>query len=307
LLNIQKLLNDYSVMTVPEGHKHYREGWVNVICPFCSGDPGYHLGWNLEKSYAFCWRCGFHPTSLTIAALLRIPIREANKIIHKYKNTGKGLKRKNKFINNIKVKRKSFKIPNHESILKSPPALRYMKKRGFNSQNIKDLEKKYHIGYTGYLNKIDTINLSFRILAPIYFEEKAVTWQTRDISGKSPLKYLACPKSRELIHHKHLLYYPPEEDVIYLTEGVFDVWKVWLAGYPVTCGFGVELKSAQILFLQKYKKVILFLDPDKAGINKSMILYNSLLFTGIEVERVNNTTNKDAGDMSAEQIKALLK
>jgi hypothetical protein len=50
-MDITRLLQDYNIDFVSENHKHSRPGWVNVRCPFCTGNEGYHLGFNLNEEY----------------------------------------------------------------------------------------------------------------------------------------------------------------------------------------------------------------------------------------------------------------
>ena len=50
-MDVLRLYQDYGVDHLTEGHKHCRDGWVNTPCPFCSGNDGYHLGWNLYDNY----------------------------------------------------------------------------------------------------------------------------------------------------------------------------------------------------------------------------------------------------------------
>lgn len=307
-LDIAKLYQTHGIMTAGAGNKHHREGWMQTACPFCSGNEGFHLGFNLENHYFNCWRCGFHPSNKAIAAILHIPIRQANKLIREY--SGAYISKKDA-VKAVKIKKKALKEPtNLKKILNgfNSPLIYMKKKRKFTEPQIRLLQKHYKLKCTGAVSSLDNINLRFRIFAPIIWEGKMVSWQTRDSTGKSPLKYIACPKVRELIHHKHVLYNPPErKEVVILVEGIFDVWKLFLSGYPATCGFGVELKTEQILLLKKYKKVILFLDPDRAGQRKEKDIFKTLLFAGVNVAEVLNPFGVDAGDMTEKQINHVLK
>ena len=42
-MDIVQLYQDHNVDFMTEGHPHCRPGWVNTVCPFCTGNPGYHL------------------------------------------------------------------------------------------------------------------------------------------------------------------------------------------------------------------------------------------------------------------------
>ena len=87
-MNIAQFFQDFGVDTSASGNKHYRRGWVNTHCPFCTGSQNYHLGYNLHGGYFNCYRCGFKPEIKVIAALLRIPYNEARDIYRKYQGKG---------------------------------------------------------------------------------------------------------------------------------------------------------------------------------------------------------------------------
>jgi len=43
-MEIEKLYQDYGIKTESQGGKHSHEGWIQTECPWCTGNPGYHLG-----------------------------------------------------------------------------------------------------------------------------------------------------------------------------------------------------------------------------------------------------------------------
>ena len=83
-MNILQLYQDYSIDHATEGHHHCSPGWVHTACPFCTGNPGLHLGYNLNEDYFVCWRCSWHPVSKTIAKLLNINEKAAKTLIKQY-------------------------------------------------------------------------------------------------------------------------------------------------------------------------------------------------------------------------------
>ena len=58
-MKLIQLYQDYNVPFQTEGHKHCRDGWVNTECPFCTGNPGLHLGATLDGKIFTCWRDGW--------------------------------------------------------------------------------------------------------------------------------------------------------------------------------------------------------------------------------------------------------
>ena len=313
--DLVQLFMDYSVNSATEGHKHHREGWINVQCPFCSGDPGYHLGFNLLNNYSVCWRCGFQGTQKAIAGVLGVSYKKAKEILKEY-NQGVSTNHNTKA--KIKTQKKAFRTPKPLIPIKeNTPGFWYLRKRGFSVFDIDKLQDDFGVQQTGpvcsFVMNNKPVNLKFRIFAPIYYQDAMVSWQTRDISGNAGLKYLTCPGNVEKINHKKLIYFYKGmykfalPDYIVLTEGIFDVWKIHLAGFFSGCGFGVELTIDQIYFLKHhFKRILFFLDPDRAGSRKGKELFSQLSFAGVQCELVQNNTDKDPGDMYTKDIRYCL-
>lgn len=316
-MDIIKLYQDYSVKTPNKGHKHHRDGWIQTECPFCSGDPGYHLGYNLQNNYFNCWRCGHVPVPKALSGILGISYKKAEELIKEYKG-GYGIGQKPKA--KITAKKRAFKLPNDIYPLSDFSFVhKYMRyTRNFSHFDIKKLTKDFGVMQTGPSSVFSMngklVNLKFRVLAPIYYNGDMISWQTRDSTGNSALKYITCPKESEKRDHKSIIYMHKDAnfgafpEYIVLCEGIFDVWKVHLSGFFAGCGFGVDLTIDQIFFLKKnFKQVLLFLDPDNTGQRKGKGLYSQLAFSGVNCEIVKNETNKDPGDLTINQIQNILK
>jgi 5S rRNA maturation endonuclease (ribonuclease M5) len=314
-MDIEKLYQDYSVKTPDKGHKHHRDGWVQTECPFCSGDPGYHLGYNVQNNYFNCWRCGHIPVPKAISGILGVSYKKAKELIKEYKG-GYGIG--NRLKREIKAKKRPYKLPaNCHTLADYSVARNYMLQRGFSKWDIDRLSIAFNLMRTGvtsvFIMNGKLVNLKFRILAPIYYNGEMVSWQTRDVANRSALKYITCPKESEKRDHKSIIYmhkeanYAALPDYIVLCEGIFDVWKVHLSGFFAGCGFGVDLTIDQIYFLKKnFKRVLLFLDPDRAGIRKGRGLYSQLMFSGVQCTVIENYTDKDPGDLSTKEIQSIL-
>ena len=297
-MNLQEIYNSFGVRIASQSDRHYRNGWINTSCPYCKGNPGNHLGYNIEQNYFKCWRCGFHPTIKVLMDLLHMNYHDTKQLI--YKHDGKV----NQKVSLVKMRKKAFKtppnlIPIHQSFIHK----KYLLQRGFNADI---LENKYGIQAIPHISKLDNINYKFRIFIPIFYKNKMVSWQTRDITDTSNFRYLSCPQKRELIEHKKILYQTPETDFIIITEGVFDTWKVELAGYPATCCFGIEYKTSQLKQLLQYKKIIIFFDSEPQAQEKASQLHHRLLFAGKNVINITPPNNKDPGSMPPEQIRKIL-
>lgn len=298
-MNLQELYNDFGIITSTESDKHYRDGWINTSCPFCKGSEGFHLGFNTSGNYFSCYRCGYNPTIKTLMALLKLPLYEIKKLLQSYK--GSSLIK----TPNIKVRRKAFKTPSYlKPIAELPINSKYLKNRGFDPFL---LENKYQIKGTSHFSSLDKIDYRFRIFIPIFFEGQLVSWQTRDITDLSNVKYLSCPLKRELTPHKEILYQFPNTNYIVLCEGVFDVWKIEMAGFPSTCCFGIEYKLYQLKWIMRYKKIIIFFDSEPQAQKKALELQRRLEFMGKEIINICPPKGEDAGSLTIKKIKRLLK
>jgi len=311
-MDILSLYQDHGVMIAEEDHKHSRPGWVQTPCPFCAGHQGFHLGYNLQHNYFVCWRCGHKGVTQALSKILGVNYNQVQNIIRTYKGTTR------KAFNEVtpSVKKKAFRTPKNIDIFGNGGCLHYLIKRGFRTKEIVKLVRVFGISQTGPVSSISfngkIMDLRFRVLAPIYFEGEMVSWQTRSIAKKSTLKYITCPGIIEKKDHKSLIYYEPEKwdnlpDTLVLVEGIFDVWKVYLSGFFCGCGFGVELTIDQIYWIKSnFKRVIFFLDSDTAGEKKSKVLFNQLLFSGIDCEMVKALPGEDPGSMKIEEIQEVL-
>lgn len=294
-MDIIQLYNDFNIEYRTEGHKHARPGWVNVECPFCTGNPGLHLGYFTDENYFHCWRCGGHKTREVIATLLHVSEYEAAQIIRSYG----GFVRTKKV--EVTIKLKAFKTPpgilplidKHKS---------YLKKRKFDPARLEEL---WGIQSIGPVSKLDEINYSHRIFIPIYWSGKLVTFQARDTTGKHPLKYLACPKDRELVNIKHIIYGKPEYwgDIGICVEGVTDVWRL---GPNAFCVFGIKFTPAQVRVIkQNFKRVAVMFDDDPQAQVEAKKLISELRFRGVDAWNVE--VEGDPGGLPQEVADGLVK
>jgi len=248
-MNITQLYEDHNIPYSTEGEKNCHPGWVNVTCPFCD-DQSNHLGYSLEGNHFNCWRCGAHPVKQTLAKLLNINQKEVPAIIKRY---GGKTYRKEPV---VKIRSKSHKFPSGVGMMK-PNHRQYLRKRGFDPDK---LERDWTLFGTGPVSLLDGIDYKHRIMAPIYWDGRQVTFQARDITDRHTLKYMACPADRELIHHKDILYGKQEAwgDTGICVEGVTDVWRL---GPQAFCTFGIKYTNTQLRLIAKtFRRVFVVFD-----------------------------------------------
>lgn len=303
---IDDLYQKYGISTAPEGHKHNRPGWVNIECPHCSdGGGGYHLGFNSEGAYFYCFRCGGHPVEGTLMKLLHIPFNQAKSISETYKLHKKRQSQHSTFQPGVvKIRKKSFKFPSDTGDLRNSHK-KYLISRGFDPQYLID---NWGIKGTGPMSTLDHIPYRYRILIPILWEDKPVTFQARDYTEKQAIKYLACPEERELIHHKHILYGHPSlwrKRRGILVEGAFDVWRMRLSA---CCTFGTGYTTEQVrVMIKMFDELVIFFDPETIAQKRANELKEELTFWGCKASILTTTGTTDPGDMKQKDADYLLK
>ena len=304
-MDVIQLYQDYSIDFLTEGHRHCSEGWVNTACPFCTGNPGYHLGFNLDDNYYICYRCGWHSVSETIAKLLHVSETEAETIIKGY-----GLlvpKRRTEPVKKIRIK--SFRLPSNTRPLEANHK-KYLEGRGFDPDY---LEKEWSLLGTGPISTLDTgsgnnkkiLNYRFRIIIPFIWDNQQVSFDSRDITGKHMSKYMACPGDRELISHKKILYGKQEKwkNAGLLVEGPTDVWRMGTNSFAVS---GIKYTLSQIRRISdNFNRVAVILDDDAQAIIQANKIVTELKFRGVDAFRVD--IEGDPGSMKQEDADYLVK
>lgn len=265
-MNIIKFYKDYNIQHLTEGHKHTRPGWVNTPCPFCTGNPGYHLGFNIEHEFYVCWRCGSHSVPAVIKELIDVSWREAFELVKIY--GGKEIKRKEV---KVHINTKPFKLPTNCKDIEDRHR-KYLIKRNFNPDEI---VRDWNILGTGMTSKLDNMDYKFRIIIPVMWNNEIVTFQGRDTTDKSPFKYLMCPEDREKINIKTILYGRQDKwtDLGIVVEGVTDVWRL---GFNAIATFGIKYKLEQLREISRnFKRIIVLYDEDpQAQVQADKIVAN---------------------------------
>lgn len=284
-MNLLPVLEKLNIRYETEGHKHCRPGWANMPCPYCvGGNFGYHLGFRLDGERCFCWRCGGKNVIKALMKITGMTYNQIKPLLSQYK----GQAPPTSVQSNIKIKRRGFKFPSDLSAL-TPRHKQYLKSRRFNPDK---LEKLWDLKATGPLSTLDKISYKHRIVAPIMWEGKVVSFQARDITNKHDVKYLACPKPREEILHQHIVYANPLIDwglPVIVCEGISDVWRF---GIQAICTFGIDFLPAQIRAVTsnkrktKNKQIMVVFDDDPQAIVKAEQLVAELLFRGYDAKKI---------------------
>jgi len=312
-MDILALYNDFNVEYRLGGqHRHCRTGWVNSSCPFCSGNPGYHLGYCYDSTSTFhgkfvCWRCGGKKLRPTLAALLKVSEDKVSDIISKY---GGRAEPKTPRLRPQIDRFRSLQLPPYTLPLSHVSgAVKYLQNRNF---SVDELTTIWGVQATGpgsilTLPGNKRIDLSYRLIIPIHLDGRVVSWQARDWTGKSKLRYITCPKEVETIFHKDTLYGLDEvrglEEVV-MVEGVTDAWR-WGPG-AVAC-FGIKFRTRQVARVAKFKSVTILFDPESQARSQADKVARDLRSLGCgRVVSIHLPMGKDPADMTREELKSLV-
>ena len=178
-MDIERIYQERGVPIAGEHDRHYREGWVHTACPHCTGNKGYHLGFNIQNEYFNCWRCGAHPVQPTLKKLLNMSGVELKDYLPRFATAKRTLKETPANI-------KPFKLPS--PLADEIPAAhrRYLIKRGFNPD---ELVKKWGLKFTTIFAKMGGLDFSRRIVVPVEWGGETVSFLARDITDAAPQRY----------------------------------------------------------------------------------------------------------------------
>lgn len=293
MFNALQLCMDFNIPYKTTG-KNTAPGWINVCCPFCH-DKNFHGGINIMGTYYHCWKCRHSFLDKLIMELRQCNYFEAKKIIEQYSNRSI-----------LKEDLEKEKFQNENVILPGgklqPIHKKYLKDRNFDPDF---LERKYNLKGTTHLG-----DYKFRIIAPIYYQRKLVSYQGRDITNKSTLRYKACKKSLEVIDHKKVVYaidLVPGESVI-VVEGITDAWRI---GPGAVATFGTSFTGSQMkLLAKKFENIFILFDNEEAA--QELALKLGTYISAIQGKHVEIVTGlkSDPGELShteANYIKKFLK
>lgn len=301
-MNLQRLLQDYSIPHVTQGeHSRATPGWVNVHCPFCPGKKDYHLGLHQDGGAGHCWRCGTYPVKKALAKILNLSESETLRIMREY--GGKPGRRRVKE-DARKVSIHPFRLPQPNSLL-TPAYKRYLAQRDFDPEK---LEHEWDLRQTGPASMLDGISYSHRILIPIHWNGEPVSFQARDVTGRSDRKYLACPRRREKVNHQTILYGKQKAweqfKGIIVVEGVTDVWRL---GRAAAATFGTQVRTEQILQLARHNdRFFIVFDPETQAQRTARKVASKLRALGKEAHVI-KIYDKDPGSMEQSEANLLVR
>lgn len=288
-MTIQELLTELRIdYREAGGHHHTRSGWIQIReCPFCHSD-NYHLGWNLAKSYASCWRCGSHRPEKVLGALGVAP-REIKQVV-RYIDAPAEFKRA--------ITLRQLKEPASKGKL-AICHKHYLRSRGFTKLEIARLEELWQVQGIQFATK-----LAWRLYIPIAHRGVRVSWTTRAIGDKVQQRYISASEEQEVISHKQLVYGMDFcSHSIVITEGPFDAWRI---GPGAGALFGTMFTTTQVKLLTTIPRRYVCFDSSPEAQRKAKELARQLAnFPGLTENLLIDA--KDPGEASEKELRLIRK
>jgi 5S rRNA maturation endonuclease (ribonuclease M5) len=299
-----KFLQDHNISFVTEG-KNVSEGWINIKCPFHK-DPSEHLGFRLTgEENLFCWSCGNVNLKRTIGALLDITANNAVRQIIKY-STGDTSK--------VRIKPKEdierplvVKLPFNAKSM-TDHHKNYLITRGFNPY---ELERDWGLMGTNHLG-----DYKFRIVAPVWRDNRLVTYQCRDITNKASVPYLACPDGESIINIKQTLYgidAMKGKKRCIVVEGITDAWRMGLGVAVGTFGMSFSQTAPHQLKLlseQNFEEIFILFDNEDAAQERAQSIMTNIipyLNWNCKIENVELHQASDPAELKPDMVSSILK
>ncbi len=253
-------------------------GELRINCLHCD-DNKHHLYINPSKGVFHCFKCGWSggikKLIYEIKQIYRVELpEEIDDSYLGFEEYHIDNEVKNKFIA-CKLPAGYFKLANEIGTGKEK-ALQYLFSRNIDFPTI----EKYEIGYC------NMGSFGGRIIFPIYYHGKLMSYIGRDILGRvpkvlNPPIWEADPPSRYLYNFDEAIFFPR----LVITEGVFDCLTLQTID-AYTCAvasFGKKLTSAQIdlILSERFEEIIFAWDGD--AVNEAL-KYSKLFYPIFEVK-----------------------
>ena len=312
-VDFETIFQKYNIPTAQSG-RHKRQGYSNVVCPFCTGSDGMHRGFCQETGHSTCYRCGFSPTPKALSAVLRIDFDKAQQLINQH-TTGFIKSSYQGFCSEVNVcDTKSLNIRDMVKFHRL-----YLEKRGF---NVDRLIHFFNLKSTG--TETNPFYYKNKIFIPFYLNNELVTYSTRDISVDTKQsgmrsKYITCKKQQSVLPPNYFIYnfdnirHRKNKRTLFF-EGCADVWK-----FPTCAGAlsGVKFPPAQVKFIvDNFNFPVFLLDCDDAGDKGAQKAFDEIeVLTGRTPEvyeldgslKNSDGSLKDPGDFTYSEVEDLLK
>lgn len=294
LFDVIGYLQDRDVAYIAAG-KNVAPGWIGLTCPNCK-DPSFHLGVHLSDKFMNCWRCGLKGSIVKFVQFIEnCGYHAALLVMQQFPTSDLSPSE----VYEPKISPNTLQLPKTFTKEFPQPHLDYLESRGFDAKQLIDdwdLMASYNIGDPKF---------RYRVIAPIIYRQRMVSFTGRDITGRVSPKYMHCANEDSVIPVKACIYnLDAVTDRAVIVEGPTDAWRIG-KGIAVAL-FGMEFTTRQIskLVNKGLKKVIVMFDAEKEAIKKAKKLAANLAPHISKVEVV-ELSDGDPGEMLDRDVREI--
>lgn len=287
---ICSILDKYDIPYWTEG-KNVTDRAINITCPYCS-DHSNHMGIFEDTLLFNCWRCGtkgeFYHLLLQFTHITR---EEYDYLLSQGEIDFK--KSTEEQINEI-LQKKTEPIKQKE-IVQIDGLPQYCEKitLGTSTPLFEDflkrrkITKKDCVQHKCYLGTVG--EYSNRMIIPIFFNNKIVSYQGADMTGRAQLKY----KTAKGNVNEYLYGYDNIQQRMIITEGVFDKWRT---GIDAVATFGTHLTQSQeqLILDKKLNELIFLWDSDAYWKAKTRAEYFCTFISKVKVVKLPDGHDPDS-------------
>lgn len=288
MIDIQRFLDDYNIDYATSG-KNVASGFININCPHCE-DKSKHGGFPKNGSIYLCWRCGRHDIAETLSLITGISKKDIISIKKQYNNY-------------IESNEEQYEYHNETILVPGGKLTKQHKDYLFGRNFDADfLERKYDL--RGTLATRDLY--AYRIITPIYYKQRIVSYQGRDFTGKQELRYVTCKPEFEIIHHKKILFNMDNatSDKVIVVEGTYDAFRF---GDNTVATMGTGYTREQVSLLAKtYDEIYTMFDPEIDAQNRAKQLLTDLSMAGKKVMNI-RLDSGDPAEQTEETVREIKK
>lgn len=243
-MNLKQLLIEHGISHMEgDSHRHVRQGWIGLDCPWCGTTGKWHLGVHLGSLAATCWRCGRRDLAEALSRTTSLPE-------HEVRGKLRGIEKSRKAVGREHHARGRLHRPNDVGRL-SRPHRRYLEGRGFDPDALARLWDLQGIGVSS--------ELSWRIWIPVWSDGELASWTTRSI-GSEARRYVHARPEQEVWPIKSLLYgWDYVRHAVVICEGPTDVWRI---GPGAVAVFGSNATVSQLRSLAGVPRRVVCFDGE---------------------------------------------
>ncbi len=252
MFNFSKFATDHRIPAITSGHHHTGEGWMQTHCPQCTnGTQGFHLGFNIQKGYFSCWRCGPLKLVEVIRGMVHVSVPKAWELRWQYDDGA-----------NVRVLHRQTAA--RTKAVPKPPGLGPLLPRHLRYlRDVRGLARPRAVAAIWGLEGTDHLGgkWAWRVVAPICNKHSQVVAYVGRSIFEVKSKYMLTENERCAEEPSGFLYgeHKVSGDTVIVVEGPGDVWNI---GPGAVATLGIKWHGEQANKLRQYRKRFVMFDPE---------------------------------------------